>query len=155
MLKPHPKWGMNPTHLGCYVCSTRFDEVYLFGDSMDAKAPPISLFPPESPQHRICPVCEEHMEKGLLYMLVQPTKVEMSRNQNDELVTTVSEHTRTGVYLTLREDQVRELYGEQDEEFYEELFDYRIHLLTEDTWEQLGFPDPKTIMQGEHNGDGP
>ena len=147
MLKPHPKWGMNPTHIGCYACGKRFDEVYLFGDSLDAKAPPISLFPEESPQHPICAVCEEHMEKGIIYILVKPTKVTMTRNENDEVVTNVDSYTRTGIYLTLTEDAVREMYGEDEEELCNEALEYRIHLLTEDQWEEYGFPDPKTIMQ--------
>jgi len=143
MLKPHPKWGMNPTHLGCYACGERFDEVFLFGDSLDAKAPPVSCFPEESSQHRICDVCEEHMAQGIIYVLVNPTKVTMKRNEDGTMEEDI-EFSRTGTYLAMTEYAIREMYEDEPEKA-DGALEYRIHLLTPPQWEAYGFPEPSTI----------
>jgi len=130
-LKPHPQWGLNETHLGCYSCGKRFDEVVMLGDALDAKAPPVSIFAENSPYHRICDVCQEHMDNGIIFVLVKESQVE-------------GEYNRTGCYMAITEERVREMWGKEDAD---EALEYRLHLCTPDTWEMYGFPDPTTIKE--------
>ncbi len=131
MLKPHPEWGMNPTHIGCYVCATRFDEVFLFGDSINFKAPPLTLFKPDSPQFRVCPACTECCEKGVVFVLVEREKDEFG------------EYARHGAYVAISEEQLREMYNGNNK-LADESLKTRVKLIFQEDWEKLGFPAPET-----------
>ena len=55
----HPKYGLNPTKVQCFVCREETNEVFLYGNDIPQKAPPATPV-----DFRICVVCEAKSESN-------------------------------------------------------------------------------------------
>lgn len=133
MLKPHPKWGMNPTHIGCFGCGTRSDRVFLFGDSIEKRAEPVTLFDSGHKQFWLCPTCDQTVDEGIIY-------IQCKRFDNEK------GYKRTGKYIGISEKGVRHMYP--DKASADKALDSRIQLIFSDTWEKLGFDQIMEEMKG-------